>query len=109
MTQDVQAQKISQAMHGLEDSMDIGISEAAMAMALLANYRLDTDMDAVIGQKALARMADAQKHLVEARMKFVAAHVSAKEAYDATNAIPYKCDKPSAKVDAPHHLKVVKI
>jgi hypothetical protein len=52
-------------------------------------------------------MADAQKALVEARMKFVAAHASLMEAYEVTNKDPWDCDEPSARTSEPTHLSVV--
>lgn len=91
MQQDKQAQAISDAMHSLEDGVDMEIVQAAQLMALMADYRVEADMDAATGQKALARMADAQKHLIEARMKVVAAHASVADAFEVTNAFPFDC------------------
>lgn len=91
MTQDTKANAISAAMHGLEDGVDLEIGQAANLMSQLIEYRLENDMDAATGQKALTRMADAQKHLIEARMKVVAAHASVAEAFEVTNERPFDC------------------
>ncbi|MEO9461336.1 MAG: hypothetical protein ABJ242_01250 [Marinomonas sp.] len=98
MQQDQQAKAISAAMHSLEDGVDMEIVQAAQLMALMADYRVEADMDAATGQKALARMADAQKHLIEARMKVVAAHASVADAFEVHNVWPYECPDASAKV-----------
>ncbi|MEP2734923.1 MAG: hypothetical protein ABJP34_01400 [Erythrobacter sp.] len=98
MTQDSKANAISAAMHGLEDGVDLEIGQAAHLMGQLVEYRIDNDMDAAAGQKALARMADAQKHLIEARMKVVAAHASVAEAFEKTHSETFTCPDTQAEL-----------
>ncbi len=105
MQQDQQAKAISAAMHNLEDGVDMEIVQAAQLMALMADYRIEANMDAATGQKALARMADAQKHLIEARMKVVAAHASVADAFEVKNSYPWECPDASVKEVTP--LKLV--
>lgn len=104
MQQDQQAKAISAAMHNLEDGVDMEIVQAAHLMAMMADYRVEADMNAATGQKALARMADAQKHLIEARMKVVAAHASVADAFEVRNGYGWECPDTSAQV---HTLKLV--
>ncbi len=99
MTQDAKANAISAAMHGLEDGVDLEIGQAAQLMGLMVEYRIDNDMDAAAGQKALARMADAQKHLIEARMKVVAAHASVAEAFEQVTGNGFDCPDFAAEAD----------
>ena len=106
MTQDTKANAISAAMHALEDGVDLEIGQAAQLMGQMVEYRLDNDMDAAAGQKALTRMADAQKHLIEARMKVVAAHASVAEAFEVTNEHPFDCPDFAAKRDSDNVAKL---
>lgn len=98
MQQDKKAEAISSAMHSLEDGVDMEIAQAAHLMAELANYRVDMEMDGAAGQKALQRMAEAQRHLVEARMKIVGAHASVAEAFEVHNEWPFACPDTIAEV-----------
>jgi hypothetical protein len=53
-------------------------------------------------------MADAQKALVEARMKFVAAHASLIEAYETAGPLPWDCDEARETNKPIAQLSVVK-
>lgn len=106
MTQDTKAKAISAAMHELEDGVDLEIGQAANLMSQLIEYRLENDMDAATGQKALTRMADAQKHLIEARMKVVAAHASVAEAFEVTTGNIFDCPDFAAKRDSDNVAKL---
>ena len=109
MTQDSKANAISAAMHQLEDGVDLEIGQAAQLMGQMVEYRIENDMDAATGQKALARMADAQKHLIEARMKVVAAHASVAEAFEVSTKCSYECPDNTAQkpTDNVAHLELV--
>jgi|GEM_PF-3626868 len=85
------ALRISNRIHGIEDRLDALLAEAGELMAEMTHYRIDTDMDANVGQRAIARVADLQGKVVEARMKAIGAHSDMKKIIEETADIPFDC------------------
>lgn len=90
-TKEVSAMRISRQIHGIEDKVDLLLADVAGLMSEMTHFRVDTDMDANIGQRAIARVADIQGKLVEARMRAVGAHSDMKKIMETTADIPITC------------------
>lgn len=90
-TKEVGAVRISRQIHTLEDHLDLLLSEAGSLMSEMTQFRVDHDMDAVDGQRAIARVAELQKSLVEARMKAVGAHSDLKKIIETKADFPFTC------------------
>ncbi|WP_394729473.1 hypothetical protein [Altererythrobacter sp. GH1-8] len=83
---------ISSRIHGIEDRLDLLLAEAGELMAEMTKYRIETDMDANVGQRALTRLAEMQSSLVEARLRACGTHSDLKKIIE-TSDIPFTCPK----------------
>lgn len=103
MEAQTKAHTISRKIHGIEDQLDQLLAEAGDLLAEMANYRVETNMDANLGQRALARVAELQVRIVDARMKAIGAHSDLKKIIETTADFPFTCPDfamaPSAKPD----------
>ena len=74
-----EAQRISTQIHGLEDKLDMLLADAGQLMAAMTKYRIDSNMDANVGQRALARLSEMQNLMVQARMRACGTHSDLKK------------------------------
>lgn len=96
-TQKVCAMRISRQIYSIEDKVDLLLAEVANLMSEMTRYRIDTDLDANIGQRAIlsrraiSRVADIQSKLIEARMRAVGAHSDIQKIIETTTDVPSIC------------------
>ena len=90
-TKEVAALRISRQIHALEDNLDLLLASAGSLMSEMTQFRVDADMDAIVGQKAITRVAELQRSLVEARMKAIGAHSDLKKIVETKADFPFTC------------------
>lgn len=89
--EEIGAVRISRQVHAIEDNLDMLLAAAGTLMSEMTQFRVDHDMEAVDGQRAIARVAELQKSLVEARMKAVGAHSDLKKIIETKADFPFTC------------------
>ena len=90
-TKEVTAMRISRQIHALEDSIDLLLAQAGTLTSEMTHYRVETNLDANIGQRAITRVVELQGKLAEARMKAVGAHSDLKKIIETTADFPFDC------------------
>lgn len=106
-SKEVAAMRISSQIHAIEDEIDALLGRAGGLLADMAEYRIETDMDANLGQRPLARVTEMQGKLIEARTKAIGAHSDLKKIIEKAD-FPFDCPDPVGTLrDAKAtHLKV---
>ena len=70
------AQKIAAELHGAEDAIDETMIRIAQLAAALPAARRDTNMSAIVGQEAMAKVANALAAAGEVRQLLTDAHIA---------------------------------
>lgn len=101
------AYRISSQIHDLEDKLDLLLADAGLLMAEMTRFRINTDMDANIGQRALSRLAELQSSVVDARMKACGTHADLKKIIETTADFPFTCpEKEKGEFKAASKLRI---
>lgn len=83
--------QISRQIHKVEDELDRLLADVGELLVNVANFRINKDLDANIGQRPIARIAAVQTALVEARMKAVGAHSDMRKIMEERADFPVTC------------------
>lgn len=100
------AHDISSQIHDLEDKLDMLLADAGKLMGDMTRYRVETNMDANLGQRALARLSELQSSVVTARMKACGTHSDLKKIIETTADFPFRCPEQSSASKAEARLRI---
>ncbi|KPH67375.1 MULTISPECIES: hypothetical protein [Novosphingobium] len=90
MTPEIASLRIARSIRSVEDDMDELLAKAGELLAEIARARVATDNVAHLGQRPMARVANMQRSLIEARSELVRAHGDLSKLAE-TMDIPIRC------------------
>ena len=83
--------RISRKIHQIEDDLDALLAAAGELISEVTTFRVNQDLDANVGHRAISRIIGAQASIVEARTKAIGAHSDMKKIMEERADLPMTC------------------